>query len=253
MTQAQSAPVHVLWTGGWDSSWRVLDLAVNQRRMVQPHYVRRDARKSNAHELAAMAAIRASVLRRHGAAAAGRIAPTIVGEYDARDIPQQLRDWHQTLRAQYDLSQQYIFLNGYARAAGLDALELGVVRSDTLSDFLMPYLLRDAEGWALVPAPALPAMELFRPFRYALLDVTKPEITRLALRSGCLGELRLTHFCANPAPDGRPCGKCYPCKQTVAQGLGWRMPLGQRLRRLPVVGPWVGPVMGALRKAGLRR
>ncbi len=30
---------NVLWTGGWDSTFRVLDLVLHQKATVQPHYL----------------------------------------------------------------------------------------------------------------------------------------------------------------------------------------------------------------------
>lgn len=217
-------PVNVMWTGGWDSTFRVLDLALRQQRRVQPHYVRRDARKSNAHELAAMRAILALVLHRHGPAVAGRIAPLIVAEHAALTIPPTLRQWHRALRQHYPLVPQYLFLHAYALHAGLTDLELGVVRSDSLADFLRPHLVTAGDGLILAAEVRLPALALMRPFRFPLLNLTKTEAGARAETAGFLPEMMLTHFCHRPLPTGAPCGNCYTCVQTAAQGLGWRIP-----------------------------
>src|SRR5690606_13578695 len=37
-------PVNLLWTGGWDSTFRLLSLVVQQHRCVQPYYVLDDVK-----------------------------------------------------------------------------------------------------------------------------------------------------------------------------------------------------------------
>lgn len=52
--------VHLLWTGGWDSTYRLLYL-LWEGKQVQPHYIIDTHRPSSGHELRAMEAIRASI------------------------------------------------------------------------------------------------------------------------------------------------------------------------------------------------
>jgi len=222
--EGSATPVNVMWTGGWDSTFRVLDLALCQHRQVQPHYVRRVARRSHGHEIAAMRAIHALVRHRHGPEAAGRIAPLIVVEHATLTIPPRMRKWHRALRQHYPLSPQYMFLHAYAAQAGLTDLELGVMQSDSLSDFLRPHLVAAGDGLILAAKVRLPALALMRPFRFPGLDLSKTEAGTRAEAAGFLPEMMLTHFCARPLASGAPCGKCFPCEQAVAQGLGWRVP-----------------------------
>ena len=68
----------MLWTGGWDSAFRLLDLVVRQRRRVQPYYILDDIklRPSVPAERQAMERIRARLAERYPDAASF-IAPTI--------------------------------------------------------------------------------------------------------------------------------------------------------------------------------
>jgi 7-cyano-7-deazaguanine synthase len=43
-----------------------------------------------------------------------------------------------------------------------------------------------------------------------LVDLSKAEIVRLAVRLGV--DLKLTHSCYDPSPDGGPCGHCDSCR-----------------------------------------
>ncbi len=42
---------NVLWTGGWDSTFRVLELVIMKKEMVQPHYILDEDRASTQKEL----------------------------------------------------------------------------------------------------------------------------------------------------------------------------------------------------------
>ena len=46
-------PIHIFWTGGWDSTYRVVELS-RQKVVVQPIYILDEKRASNARELAAI-------------------------------------------------------------------------------------------------------------------------------------------------------------------------------------------------------
>ena len=69
-------PVQLLWTGGWDSTFRLLTLLVLEQRRVQPYYVLDDERRrrSVSAEREAMRRIREALGRSHSEAAA-RLAP----------------------------------------------------------------------------------------------------------------------------------------------------------------------------------
>ncbi|HWI24240.1 MAG TPA: hypothetical protein VNS59_04895, partial [Lysobacter sp.] len=54
---AALAPVHLLWTGGWDSTFRLLELLLLHRLPVAPHYVADPTRASTQTELETMARI----------------------------------------------------------------------------------------------------------------------------------------------------------------------------------------------------
>ena len=49
---------HVLWTGGWDSTYRVLDLVIIKSIDVQPYYIIDEQRSSTKKELETMELIK---------------------------------------------------------------------------------------------------------------------------------------------------------------------------------------------------
>ena len=56
----RDVPVQLFWTGGWDSTFQLLRLLLDQRAPVVPYYLLRDRRTSTTHELEAMERIRAA-------------------------------------------------------------------------------------------------------------------------------------------------------------------------------------------------
>jgi hypothetical protein len=79
-----SAAPALLWTGGWDSTFRLLWLVLVEQRPVQPVYLIDACRGSTGMELRAMAAIRREVARQHPEAAA-RLLPVHIA--DIADLP----------------------------------------------------------------------------------------------------------------------------------------------------------------------
>lgn len=48
----------ILWTGGWDSTFRVLDLVLNKKKNIQPYYILDERRASTEIEIATMEKIK---------------------------------------------------------------------------------------------------------------------------------------------------------------------------------------------------
>ena len=261
-----SPPVDVLWTGGWDSTYRVLDLALIQGRPVRPHYLVDPARASTAAEIGAIRKIKERAERR--GARIGRLRVTAIF-----DVPEdaEVTAAHRRLRTQGHLGGQYDWLSRYARSltasevpdAGeaAPALELSVHRDDKAEAFLSRHVVREGSGtWALAPEAPCDLQAVFGLLRFPILDLTKEDMDDAANGAGFADLLGLTWFCFDPKGD-RPCGVCLPCRYTNEEAMGRRLPPSAHVRRRAhdlldaanrAVGP-VGPVVGrALRRVGLR-
>jgi hypothetical protein len=220
--------VHVLWTGGWDSTFRLLQLALVRGRAVQPHYVVDTGRPSTLHELRAIQAIRDG-LAELSPEAAHRVAPThIVSIHDiAPDASVSAR--YARLRQRAPLGAQYDWLARFVRQYGVRGLELCIHVDDKAEAFVRSHVerreTRDGDGWwALGPsASADPDLALFADYRFPLLCTSKVEMRELARAQGLLPLMLRTWFCHSPAGDA-PCGRCNPCICTVEEGMAERLP-----------------------------
>ncbi|WP_420457520.1 hypothetical protein [Rubrivirga sp.] len=219
-------PVRLLWTGGWDSSFRLFDLAIRHRVEVQPYYLLEHVRASTGTEIDTMLALR-EALRDQDAGAAALVRPTAYRERRGLPVTRRKGDQIGSLIGRTHLGKQYRWLSEWAEADGLDGLELSVHRDDRAYLFLKDHVRPDPAvvggGYALKDEVEDPAITLFQPFRFPLLDWTKTRMDEHAREHGFEGLLHQTWFCHSPL-RGAPCGTCNPCRYAVQEGMGWRVP-----------------------------
>lgn len=220
---------HVLWTGGWDSTYCVGELLFRTDVIVEPHYLV-SKRRSTEMELRQMAAMRRA-FEDIAPAAAKRLGPLHVTEQKDVQVRPDRHVRFQRLRRRSPLGVQYEWLSEYA--ARMDhPLELAVHADDKAHGFLqddvravtLPY----GAVKELVAEPSDPDLELFRPFRFPLFDLSKLGMGERAARLGFGDVMQMTWFCHRPK-DGQPCGVCEPCCDAMREGLGWRVPRNRRV------------------------
>lgn len=223
------APTPLLWTGGWDSTFRLLTLLLREQREVQPYYVIDSLhyRPAVPAEREAMRLIRQALLKRHPAAAV-RLADTRECRLaDIAEDPETARHYERCLAIGF-IGGQYEWLARYCRQHGIEGMELSIHRDDKARKLLSDLI--DSSGDRLDPRFAGDCRyELFKSFRLPLFDLTKRQMQEAARAGGFEELMRLTWFCHKPR-RGRPCGTCNPCIYTIEEGLGERVPWSGRLR-----------------------
>lgn len=221
---------HLLWTGGWDSTYRLLDLVLSKRKTVQPHYLLRSKRKSTYAEIATMKRIR-EALKARCAGAAERVRPHSITDVGTLLPSSALTAAYKRLRSQGHLGSQYVWLAQYAQQSGIEGLELSIHVDDKAHGFIKGSIRRvENDGdpyWEL--ATRNNGLSLFSSFRFPILDLTKLQMQARATAHGFDDLLELTWFCHRPR-GGQPCGGCGPCRYTIEEGLGQRVPLRGHLR-----------------------
>ncbi len=224
--------VHLLWTSGWDSTFRLLQLLLVHRVTVVPHYLEDDTRASTRIELRTMARIRERL---------GELHP------HTRDLLRPLRvrpvadvardpgldDALRAIRRRCYLGSQYAWLPVYCRQEGIDAMELGVHVDDKVQALLRDYAMEFAHpagftSMCVDPRYAdLPEFRLFGCFSFPLFHIDKKGIQAQARARGWDALMDMTWFCHSPV-RGRPCGFCAPCVYTIEEGLAHRVPASRR-------------------------
>jgi hypothetical protein len=231
----EPSATRLLWTGGWDSTFRLLQLLFVERRTVQPYYVIESLKRRPGipAEMKAMHEIR-ELLQERNPQAAARLHATIECPLD--DIVPDAgitRHYEQSLRHGF-VGGQYEWLARFCAQRGIEDMELSIHRDDKARERLVELI--DVARLRLDPRHAGDSRyELFKAFRFPLFDTSKKEMRTEARRAGLEAFMELTWFCHRPI-QGEPCGVCNPCIYTIQEGLGDRLPpRGLQRYRLRVV------------------
>ena len=224
-----STPFNVLWTAGWDSTYRVADLLLTHSATVQPWYVIDSGRRSTKREIQAMKNIR-TALDAKGSTAAQRLLPTQIFKIEDIPIDAEVTSAYERVTNRYPLGRQYDWLARLARSQQV-ILELGVHRDDKFHTVLGNEIRPTRSGSYSVRGTADPDLTVFSNFEFPIFDMTKVEMQALAQNHGFGDIMEMTWFCFSPLLDGNPCGYCNPCKYTREEGLGRRVPPQSKSRR----------------------
>ncbi|MFW6350727.1 MAG: hypothetical protein ACOC3U_10195 [Thiohalospira sp.] len=225
MDEEGNEGVPLLWTGGWDSTFQLLDLLLRQGVVVTPWYVIDAERRSTGVELDTMRRIREELARRFPEARTRLRPQRFRAVEDIAPEPSLSADW-QRAAGKFRIGGQYDWLARLCRQEGLEGLQLSIHRDD-----------RARAAVLAAREPTDPADEaagrLFSPFEFPLLETTKVAMGEAADRAGWRPLMERTWFCHAPTPGGRPCGRCNPCRFTVEEGLGYRIPWWNRGLAIP--------------------
>ena len=257
---AVDAPVRLLWTGGWDSTFQLLRLLLEQHAPVEPYYLLRDRRTSTTHELAAMERIREALAERHPFTRA-LLLPTQFRDVAALDRDAAIAGAYTRTMQRTFIGRQYEWLAWFCTQEGIDEIQLCIHRDDKAHAALEPYVAERREAGIRAHrfvAPAEDAADLhalFRHFAFPLFEVSKQEMASEAQARGWQDFMEMTWFCHNPLHNGRPCGCCNPCLYTIEEGLAHRLPRASRVRSAvfrTCLLPFKAPIVAGLETLGLR-
>jgi 7-cyano-7-deazaguanine synthase in queuosine biosynthesis len=235
--------VKLLWTGGWDSTFRLLDLVLVRDVCVQPFYVLDTARRSSIIELETMQRIRRSIAAISPAKAQLVSPSTIYSIHDIAADP-KVTARYMRLKARSFLGEQYDWLARFVDQFNLPGLELCVHVDDKAHAWLAGHVEEvhrsdRSSYWVLRQEHGADDLSLFAPFRFPLLTLTKTDMQRIAAERGFLHIMEQTWFCFTPVRN-RPCGVCNPCQYAIQEGMGDRLPRAAKIRHffLPVSRPF---------------
>jgi hypothetical protein len=231
-------PVDVLWTGGWDSTFLLLQTLLVDRLPVAPHYLLDPARPSLQIELVTMRRLRDRILLEHEDAR-DLLGPTSYHAVPDIDPDPTIAAAHAAIVRTRHLGTQWIWMPSFCKQHALDGICLGVHGGDRTFDCLQPMVTSDphVRGGADCGQGAVrvdPRYEgtdeytLFRFFAFPLFRLDKLEMDALARERGWGGIMEMTWFCHTPRRGTTPCGKCAACRGTIKSGMGRRIPASSR-------------------------
>lgn len=213
--------INVLWTGGWDSTYRILELLFIENHPVRPYYIVDPNRKSLAYEIIAMTRIRTH-LQITSPAQSNKLLPTEMVLTEAIPPDTEISGRFYRLESKVRIGSQYDWLARFAKSTGKE-LELcveknAVTYSELFREIIAP-LLRGQGHFCRIEGPFLdPDAQLFTYFRFPVIHLSKEDMRIISEKQGFFDIMRLTWFCLTPR-KGFPCGECRPCSIAPQSGL----------------------------------
>ena len=242
MLKRNSVIVHFLWTGGWDSTFRLLQLVIILKRTVQPYYIIDPDRKSTGHETRAMQEIKRQLLKKIPEVET-LLLPTKYSEMG--DIYQniEITNAYARVRKRIPIGSQYEFLARFANQNKLKDLELSLEKGRgsldqmriLFADLLDKILVKIDDSGAInyvmdEKYSGLDIFHIFQYFRFPLRELDKVEMEIISKERGFYNIMEYTWFCHRPLKNNTPCGVCTPCTLTVKEGMAHRLPLSSMIR-----------------------
>lgn len=220
--------INVLWTGGYDSTFRVLQLS-KFNIDIQPYYFK-DNRISEENELNAIAEITQDI-KNHSETKA-TILPLIT--YNTSDVKNDevITKAYKKIRESLPLGSQYDWLARFAKEKDMNNLELGLEKSEssvarqTIEKFGEVQLVEEGQlSYYIINKDKSneDLINIFGRFHFPnpLYNLTKQEMLAEYEKLGFKNIVKKTWFCFTPI-DGEPCGLCNPCKSTLNEGMDFR-------------------------------
>jgi len=211
----------LLWTGGWDSTFRLLQLLLEDKKPVQPIYIISRFRKSSDHELKVMENIR-ELLTERGVQNLLRPTAYFYG-HEIKIDNDILKAWEK-INTKRHLGDQYLWLASFCKHYRLEKLELSIQARD-IKDGISETLAYNLQESRITPD----YKAVFKYFSLPILNLTKREMREIAQEKDWMDIMELTWFCHHPIyhpTKGRvACGICNPCRIAVSEGFGHKIPL----------------------------
>ena len=224
----------LLWTGGWDSTFRLLQLLLVLGVKVQPYYIIDKARRSTDVEIRTIKVIKEQLFAKYPQTRELLLETKFTKVSDLRPNPELTAVFERLLKHKY-IGSQYEWLARFCSENEIEGMELSIHRDDKAHELLEPFVqqVQTELGTCYKLNKELYGSEeykLFRYFKFPLFDLSKRNMQNVAKNHGFEDLMNLTWFCHAPRANSQPCGVCNPCIYTIEEGLWNRVPLSGRIR-----------------------
>ncbi|WP_423148274.1 hypothetical protein [Rubrolithibacter danxiaensis] len=222
----QTSPVNLLWTGGWDSTFRLIQLIIETDAIIQPVYIIDPERASTLMEITTMNKIRHKIEEKFPGTG-NRILPH--NYYSRLDIPEvpELSNKLKALKQESFIGRQYDFLSRLAYTQQISGLELAIHVDDKAHYFIKNKVVKKqspliGEYFEMdEDKPDESNASIFSYFRFPILNWSKVQMMKYAEEKEVLDIMMSTWFCHQPIAN-HPCGICNPCKYSIEEGMKFR-------------------------------
>ncbi len=220
-------PINLLWSGGWDSTFRLLQQLVVEQRIVKPYYMIDPSRKSMPIEMDTIDKLRFHIIQRYPHLEIQLLPTEYFHIEDIVPDPAIFNAWEK-IKDDRHIGAQYKWLASYCKQNELFEIELSLDKSTNQKNFTdtLTYHLGQEQI-------STTDQIIFKYFSLPLLGTSKKEMEAIADEYDWLDILKMTWFCHRPVRlpflEPVPCGGCNPCLFTIEEGFGHRVPVYSRI------------------------
>lgn len=225
--------INVLWTGGWDSTYRIIELS-RQPVTVQPIYVYGDGRPSEQYERIAMKKILSEL--QHKKETRATFLPIKFIEKKSIPLNQEITDAYNSIREKTQLGSQHEWLARLAYIIpGMEiGTESGSPETSHIIHAIEKYgkLVKEDGGDSYILDPNKSSKEgmlVLGYFKYPIIDKTELDMKRNIQIWGYEDVMKNIWFCHTPL-YGKPCGLCHPCEVKIESGMEFLLPQSALIR-----------------------
>lgn len=221
----KSEPVKIFWTGGWDSTFRVLQLALVEKKLIQPYYLVDFTRQSYPMELQVINELTIEINKINNL-----ILPIVI--YLSDCIPQEDKINEAYLKTK-DKCRFGIQLNWMANFCAWKNI-YGIEVSSHKHPKPAPYqriIFNDVENYDYTLNKDSIAYPVAKWFSFPIVGLTKLDMLAYARKHNFVHILEKTWFCFKPVRN-KPCGLCHPCKVAIEQGRNIKFARFRNLRKV---------------------
>lgn len=238
-------PTKLLWTGGWDSTFRLLQILLDEKKKVQPFYMIDAERNSLGVEIQSMDKLKRSILESYPHTKSLFLS-TIFVNIETIEPDKEITEAFRTLKKFMPLGSQYLWLAGFCKQNKLYDMEMSIEdgANENIAWINLPFL---RNNFADNP-DKLPQKErviysaskiLFQYFKFPIINLKKTDMFTIAREKGWMPVMEKTWFCYQPIyipfRGLVPCGNCITCRNQKKYNFNWRVPFYsnwiQRIRK----------------------
>lgn len=233
---SDATPVSILWTGGWDSTFQLVQLLTVHKAHVSPIYLVDEERRSTGVEILTMKRIKERLFAQYPDTKRLLLPTQYFGAADVSPNA-AISDAFFRLRERYRIGVQFDWLARFCDEHGLYEVQLclerfpGGTTYTPIADLMVETRTNDHSVVHIGEQFAdTDQYRVFKYFSFPLINLPKFDTIGISREQGFAEILQMTWFCHRPTRGMKPCGMCTPCLYIMREGFGWRMPLSSRIR-----------------------
>ena len=222
--------INVLWSGGWDSTFRILQLS-DKEVIIQPFYLNDENRVSTKLELKTIELLTAEILKLETTKCV--INQLIIKSVSDIEPNRGVTKSYNKIFKKYKAVSgrkfgiQYEWLARFSKK--IDNLELGIEKGELITGIAAIFgeLKKNRDevtGEYITVNKEKSSQDLINvlgSYHFPILNIYKLEMKQIAEERGFIDIMNKTWFCHKPINE-LPCGKCGPCRGSIGEGLEYR-------------------------------